>query len=56
MLELWLSDQPDIKVFTTVPSLASGDIQDNKMKLFLTKATMDENYPQKSWIYVYMDG
>ena len=56
MLELWLSDQPDIKVFTTVPYLTLGDIQDDKMKLSVTAAMIDEKYPQESRIHVYTDG
>ena len=37
MLKLWSSNQPDIKVFTTVPYLTAGVIQDNNTKRLLQK-------------------
>ena len=52
MLELWSSDLPDIKVFTTVPYLTSGDILGDKLKLSLKKAMIHKKYPQESWIHV----
>ena len=54
--EPWVADQPDIKVYTTVPHLITGDELDDKVKRALTLAMIAERYPQEAWAHVYTDG
>ena len=56
MSEPWVTDTPDIKVHTTVPSLSDGDTQDGTVKQSLTLAMTAERYPQEAWIHVFTDG
>ena len=42
------TDQPDIKVFTTVQHPAKGVTHDDKVKQIQTKALIIEMYPQEA--------
>ena len=52
MLELWA----DIKVFTSVPYVIPGEVQDNKVKQSLALVMIAQKYPQETWIHVYTNG
>ena len=45
-----------LSICTTVPHVAPGDTQDAIVKCALTKALIEEKYPEEAWVQVYTDG